>query len=102
MKDASTKGCAVCGEVYQVVGALRDSANTPALEPVLDNLSASARGEPVPHSSVLPFDAQSQMAQLISEIDELCFDEASGGYFWPESIHPSVLKEITDKYRSTK
>ena len=39
---------------------------------------------------------------LIAEIDELCFDEASGGYFWPESIHPSVLKELVDKYRGIK
>lgn len=37
---------------------------------------------------------------LIAEIDGLCFDEASGGYFWPESISPSELKAITDKYRS--
>lgn len=39
----------VCGEMYQVAGALGASAK------VLDNLSAAAGGKPIPHASVLPY-----------------------------------------------
>lgn len=46
-------GCNVCGEVYQVVGALWNGEDD--LIPVLDNLSASATGKPIPHKTLLPF-----------------------------------------------
>jgi hypothetical protein len=50
---ADADGCAVCGEVYQVVGALWNGQSN--LVPVLDNLSASATGKPIPHDTLLPF-----------------------------------------------
>jgi hypothetical protein len=46
-------GCNVCGEVYQVVGALWNGEDD--LIPVLDNLSASAMGKSIPHKTLLPF-----------------------------------------------
>jgi len=42
---------ALCAEMYQVAGAV----GTP--ERILDQLSAAANGKPLPHESVLPFDA---------------------------------------------
>ena len=39
----------LCAEAYQVVGALNGRSN------ILDNLSAAAQGEPLPHATVLPY-----------------------------------------------
>ena len=42
----------LCAEAYQVVGALNGPVN------LLDNLSAGAQGEPMPHKTVLPYSQQ--------------------------------------------
>ena len=39
---------------------------------------------------------------LIAEIDEVCFDDNSGGYFHRIDICGAELSEILDKYRSAK
>ena len=41
----------VCGEAYQLAGAVG------APEKALDNLSAAANGDPIPHASFLPLTA---------------------------------------------
>lgn len=52
MRNLETENAALkqlCAEAYQVVGALNGPVN------LLDNLSAGAQGEPMPHTTVLPF-----------------------------------------------
>jgi hypothetical protein len=44
----------VCGEVYQVVGALSHAAGQNATA-VLDNLDAACRGKAIPHDTLLPY-----------------------------------------------
>ena len=46
-----------CAEAYQVVGALADRAGLlhhPAVEKALENLDAATRGDPRPHTDLLP------------------------------------------------
>lgn len=42
----------LCTEAYQIIGCLRFDAST---VPILDNLSAASRGEPLPHETCLPY-----------------------------------------------
>jgi hypothetical protein len=42
----------VCAEAYQLAGLLSDHFGNPVL--ALDNLSAAAQGEPLPHKTFLP------------------------------------------------
>jgi len=46
-----------CAEAYQVIGALADRAGLlhhPAVEKALENLDAATRGDPRPHTDLLP------------------------------------------------
>jgi hypothetical protein len=45
---------AVCAEAYQLAGLFSDRIENAKL--VLDNLSAAANGEPIPHETFLPID----------------------------------------------
>lgn len=69
MPEADADGCAVCGEVYQVVGALWNGQSN--LVPVLDNLSASATGQPIPHDTLLPFvpKADAERVALLANVE---------------------------------
>lgn len=44
----------------------------------------------------------SQVQALIGEIDEVIFDEYSGGYFHRLDICGAEITDVLDKYRSTK
>jgi hypothetical protein len=57
----------VCAEAYQFAGALG------APERVLDNLSAAAEGQPLPHESMLPVTAEEcdAIGELRSKLDQV-------------------------------
>lgn len=55
----------VCGEAYQLAGAYD------ADELALDNLSAAANGDPIPHKSFLPVVVNEQFAKYQAEIESL-------------------------------
>lgn len=57
----------VCAEAYQFAG----TAGAP--ERVLDNLSAGAEGQPIPHESILPVTAEEcdAISELRSKLDQV-------------------------------
>jgi hypothetical protein len=57
----------VCAEAYQFAGAVG------APERVLDNLSAGADGQPIPHESILPVTAEEcdAFSDLRSKLDRV-------------------------------
>jgi hypothetical protein len=76
----------LCGEVYQVVGALSHAAGQNATA-VLDNLDAACRGKAIPHDTLLPYtiaplagvDAgDEELARVLQELynNRVCWHEA--------------------------
>lgn len=58
MTDALERALEALGEAYQVVGAIARYAGifeTTDVQRALDNISAAANGEPVPHTDLLPW-----------------------------------------------
>jgi hypothetical protein len=57
----------VCADAYQFAGAVG------APERVLDNLSASAEGQPLPHASFLPVSAEEcdEVAELKTKLERV-------------------------------
>lgn len=57
----------VCAEAYQFAGTVG------APERVLDNLSAGAEGQPIPHESILPITADEcdAFSELKSKLDQV-------------------------------
>lgn len=63
----------VCGEAYQMAGALGASVEA------LDNLSAAASGDPLPHETFLPVTESDEIARLRDELDRECMRLAACG-----------------------
>jgi hypothetical protein len=88
-RPPKANGCNVCGEVYQVIGALWNDEQQ--LIPTLDNLSASASGKPIPHETLLPFVPKAVDAELVRRIDA----EMDEMYTFDKNLLTDLRKRLT-------
>ena len=74
----------VCADAYQLVGAVGGPVEA------LDNLSAAANGEPIPHDTFLPF----RECDCLSELKEL--REAAAKFLRSEAYYNYILNNNID------
>jgi hypothetical protein len=61
----------VCAEAYQIVSSLAHFANvfeSMDIEQALDNLSAAASGDPVPHKDLIPWPKDTESFQMLNSL----------------------------------
>ena len=95
----------LCAEMYQIVGSatylLGIFDTDDAIKP-LDNLSAGAEGEPLPHDDLLPWPSK-PIKDLQSEAqkqDEVLFQRLTEGlvYLYKQDDAKIFVAELCDKY----
>lgn len=75
---------AVCAEAYQLAGAFGAPVEA------LDNLSAAANGDPIPHETFLPVLGSNR---LLKAIENLTGDEWACDLEWDAVAHPEKLSD---------